>query len=56
MLASEEYTLRDNWYFKNEVLLMLSVAGFEDIMVHGDYTEEIATADHRELIFTAVRK
>jgi hypothetical protein len=42
-------------YFKNEVLLMLKVAGFRDITVHGDYTDEPATADHEELVFTAIR-
>jgi len=52
-VASEEYTLRGNMYFKNEVLLMLQVAGFRDISVYGDYTDEPATADHEELVFEA---
>jgi hypothetical protein len=54
-VASEEYTLRGNMYFKNELRLMLSMAGFRDITVQGDYTDAPATADHEELVFTAVR-
>ena len=54
--ASEEYTLRGNMYFKNELLLMLKCAGFGEITVHGDYTDELATADHEELIFTAIKQ
>jgi SAM-dependent methyltransferase len=55
LVASEEYTLRGSIYFKNELLLMLSVAGFREITVHGDYTDQPATADHEELVFTAIR-
>jgi hypothetical protein len=55
LVASEEYTLRGSMYFKNELLLMLKNAGFREISVHGDYTDERATADHTELIFTAIR-
>ena len=55
LVASEEYTLRGNMYFKNELLLMLKVAGFGEISVRGDYTDEPATAEHEELIFTAIK-
>ncbi len=55
LAASEEYTLREDIYFKNELLLMLKVAGFREITVHGDYTDEPPTADHEELVFTAIR-
>jgi SAM-dependent methyltransferase len=51
----EEYILRGNMYFKNELLLMLKIAGFREITVRGDYTDELATADHEELVFTAIR-
>jgi len=51
----EEYTLRGNIYFKNELLLMLKVAGFHDITICGDYKEEMATADHEEIVFTALK-
>jgi hypothetical protein len=42
-------------YFKNELLLMLTIAGFREVTVRGDYTDESATGDHAELIFTAIR-
>lgn len=55
LVASEEYTLRGNMYFKNELHLMLKIAGFREITVQGDYTDELATADHDELVFTAIK-
>ena len=55
LIAAEEYTLRENMYLKNELLLMLKVAGFHEITVRGDYTDEPATAEHEELVFTAIR-
>lgn len=54
-VASETYTLRGNMYFKNEVLLMLKVAGFSEITVDGDFSDEPATAVHEELVFTAIK-
>lgn len=53
LVASEEYTLRGNTYFKPELLLMLKVAGFREISISGDYTAEPPTADHREIVFIA---
>jgi SAM-dependent methyltransferase len=53
LVASEEYALRENTYFKQELLLMLKVAGFREITVYGDYTDESATPEHRELVFIA---
>jgi SAM-dependent methyltransferase len=53
LVASEEYALRGNTYLKPELLLMLKVAGFREIAVYGDYTDEPATAEHRELVFIA---
>ena len=55
LVAAEEYTLRGNMHFKSELILMLQVAGFREITVRGDYTDQPATADHEELVFTAVR-
>lgn len=55
LVTSEEYTLRGNMYFKNEMFLMLQAAGFRDIIVQGDYTDAPATAEHEELVFTAIR-
>ncbi len=55
LIASEEYTLRGNIYFKNELMLMLRIAGFREIAVCGDYSDEPATSDHSELVFTAIK-
>ena len=55
LIVSEEYTLRGNIYFKNEVLLMLKLAGFDQITVRGDYTDEPASAEHEELVITAIK-
>jgi len=55
LIATEEYTLFDNMYFMSEVLLMLKVAGFKEISVYGNYTENFATADHKELNFVAIK-
>ena len=55
LIASEESALRGNIYFKNELLLILKMAGFRQITVRGDYTDEPATADSVELVFTALR-
>lgn len=54
-IVSEEYSLRGNIYFKNEVVLMLNLAGFSQITVRGDYSDAFATAEHEELIFTAIK-
>lgn len=54
-VAVEEYTLRGNFYLKPEVQLMLKVAGFRNIEVTGDYTDEPADPHHEQLIFRAVR-
>lgn len=56
LVASEESSLRGNMYLKNELLLMLQLAGFQEITVRGDYTDLPATSEHEELIFTAIRK
>ena len=53
LLGDEQYTLKSNIYFKNELLLMLEGAGFVDVTVHGDYTGEEATAEHNVLVFIA---
>jgi hypothetical protein len=55
MVATETYTLRGQMYFKNELLLLLQIAGFREITVCGDYTDEPATPEHRQLVFTAIR-
>lgn len=55
LVASEELTLRGNLYLKNELVLMLQAAGLRDITVRGDYTDEPATPDSKQLVLTAIR-
>lgn len=55
MVAREDRTLRGNVYFKNEVVCMLRLAGFEKIEVTGDCGNLPATADSVELNFVALR-
>ncbi len=55
LVSSEQYQLRGDMYLKNEVELMLRVAGFRDVTVRGDYTDDPATPDHEKLILTAIR-
>jgi SAM-dependent methyltransferase len=55
LVAQEERTLRGNMYFKNEVVTMLHYAGFAEIEVGGDYSDEPATADCVELNLVAQR-
>src|SRR4029079_10958499 len=55
LVARESYTLRGSMYLREELLLMLQVAGFEPTSVHGAFTPEPATARHQELVFTAQR-
>jgi len=55
LIDSQEYTQHRTLYLPNEMLLMLQVAGFRQITVRGDYTDEPATPDSKELIFTALK-
>jgi SAM-dependent methyltransferase len=55
LVGSEEYTLRGNMYLKQELLLMLEVAGFREVAVYGDYTDQAANAGSAELVFVALR-
>jgi SAM-dependent methyltransferase len=44
------------WYFRNEVLWMLQLAGFSDVVVKGDYTDEDFDADHKQtMVFIATK-
>lgn len=53
LVAEEAHTLNIGLYFRNELLLMLERAGFADVAVHGDHTEQEATEDHDFLVFVA---
>lgn len=53
LIAEEIHTQKLEDYSKNELLLMLERAGFSTIEIYGDYSDEPATADHRNLVFVA---
>jgi len=53
LIKEEVHTQKLDDYSKNELVLMLKVAGFSDIQLYGDHTDEPATADHAYLIFVA---
>jgi SAM-dependent methyltransferase len=55
LVAFQEDTMRGDMYMKNEMLLMLQIAGFRQMTVRGDYADEPATPDSKELIFTALK-
>lgn len=53
LVEEEERTLTSNIYFKNELLMMLKQAGFDDVTILGDFMEMAATAEHGVLVFIA---
>lgn len=55
LIDSQELTQHRTLYLPKEVLLMLQVAGFRQVTVRGGYTDEPATPDHAELVFTALK-
>ena len=55
LVKEEIHTQKLDDYSKNELVLMLEHAGYRDIQIVGDFTDEPATADHEELIFIATK-
>ena len=53
LLGEEKRTLTSNIYFKNELVLMLRQAGFDEVTVQGDFTDADATPEHDDLVFIA---
>lgn len=53
MIKEEIHTMQTEGYNKNELLLLLELAGFEVVLIFGDYSNEPATMDHENLIFVA---
>ncbi|MBO7743150.1 class I SAM-dependent methyltransferase [Paenibacillus sp. MWE-103] len=51
LIKEEVHTQKLDDYTKNELVFMLERAGFGDIRIFGDFSDEPATADHKELIF-----
>lgn len=53
VVAEEVGTLTRCMYFKNELVMMLEKVGLRDVMVEGEYSEEVATAEQNDLIYLA---
>lgn len=53
LVQEEIHTQKVEDYSKNELLLMLETAGFDEVIITGDYTDAPATADHLALVFIA---
>ena len=53
LIKEEIYTQKLDDYNKNELMLMLAQAGFNDIKIYGDFENEPATADSKDLVFIA---
>jgi len=53
LIQEEIHTMKTECYNKNELFLMLELAGFRDVQIFGDYTDEPATMDHENLVFVA---
>jgi predicted phage-related endonuclease len=56
LLGEEKRILTSNIYFRNELVMMLEHAGFDEVTVQGDFTHEAATAEHDTLVFIANKK
>lgn len=52
-VAEEVHTMVTTRYFRNELLLMLELAGFGNVTVHAGYTDAVATAGDTFLVFVA---
>ncbi len=55
LLGSEERTLTQNLYFKNELELLLRQAGFREISILGSHAGSEATAADGTLVFVAAK-
>lgn len=53
LATEEEHTLEESLYFRNELLVLLARAGFEEVAVRGGYTEVAATAEDLMVTFIA---
>lgn len=53
--AEEDHRLDIGLYFVNELVLMLELAGFADVVVHGEHTERPPTPDDEFVVFVATK-
>jgi SAM-dependent methyltransferase len=55
IVKEEAYSLKENLYFVQEILLLLDEAGFSDVTVEGGYSGRPAVANDGVVAFTALR-
>ena len=55
IINTELHTLRLCWYFTHELTSMLEAAGFADVFIHGDYSDNPAIARSRETVYAATK-
>ena len=53
LVEEETHAITINMYFTHELLMMLERAGFADVVVYGDHTDEQASPDHDFVVFVA---
>jgi len=53
VIESELHTMRLRWYFKHELIMMLEQAGFSDIFLYGDQSDEAASAKSTVITYRA---
>lgn len=56
LLQEEIHAGQFHWYFRKEMLLLLRMAGFTDVRVTGDYTDEDFGPQHTETMVFICRK
>ena len=55
LVAEEQHVLRERYYFRNEVIDMLTAAGFDSVTVREGYSDAAPTATTGILVYEAVR-
>lgn len=55
ILKTELHTMRLRWYFTHEMTLMLERTGFENVFIHGDYSDSPATSQSSETVYAAIK-
>lgn len=53
LVADDTHALRSNYYFRNEILMLLEQAGFRVEAEKGDWTDVDATAEHDVIVYFA---
>jgi len=53
LVRSELHALHMRWYYKYEFIMMLEKAGFEDIYLYSDYTEQPASKESKTIVYAA---